>query len=65
MLLENIKRLCEEEGISTYALAIKCGLTGGAIDKWKDSSPTVGSLKKVADYFGVTLDELLRETTDP
>ena len=30
--------------------------------KWKAASPTVGKLKRVADYFGVTVDELLADT---
>jgi len=61
LLLENIKRLCEKEGISTYALAIKCGMTGGAIEKWANVSPRVENVKAVADYFHITVDELLKE----
>lgn len=61
MLLEKIKRMCAERGITTYRLAIDCGLTGGAIDKWDKSIPNVQSLKAVADYFGTTMDELLQE----
>lgn len=65
MLLEVIKRKCEERGITTYKLALECGLTGGAVDKWNESMPSVKSLKSVADYFGTTMDELLREADDP
>lgn len=61
MLLDVIKRKCEEKGITTYKLALECGLTGGAVDKWNESMPSVKSLKAVADYFGTTMDELLRE----
>lgn len=32
-----------------------------AFEIWNVSSPTVDKLKLVADYFGVTLDALLRE----
>lgn len=61
VLLEVIKRKCEERGITTYKLALECGLTGGAVDKWDESMPSVKSLKAVADYFGTTMDELMRE----
>lgn len=64
MLLENVKRLCEREGITTYGLAIKCGMTGGAIDKWAFVSPRLENVKAVADYFHTTVDELLKEETN-
>ena len=31
----------------------------GTVRGWKNSSPSVENLKKVADYFGVNVDELL------
>lgn len=61
MLLENIKRLCQERGISQTNLEIACGIGNGVIGKWSRSSPSVKNLQKVADYFGVTLDELVKE----
>lgn len=60
MIYNKIRRLCEERGISVRELGRACKLGFRSIENWKDSSPTVSNLKAVADYFGVTVDELLR-----
>lgn len=61
MLADKIRALCESRGKAVGAVEVACGLSVGAISKWNASSPTVKNLKAVADYFGVTVDELLRE----
>lgn len=61
MILQNIRVLCTKRNISLTKLEQDIGLSNGVIGKWKESSPSVANLKKVADYFGVTVDELLRE----
>ena len=61
MILENISKLCEERGVSIAKLEKECGIGNGTIRDWDKSSPRVSSLKKVADYFNVTVDELLRK----
>lgn len=60
MILENIKRLCKERNTSIFALEKALGIGNGVIGKWSKSSPTVEKLAAVADYFGVTVDELLQ-----
>ena len=64
MILENIKRLCKERGITVSALEKESGLKNATITKWDTSVPKVDNLKKVADYFGVTVDELLKDDND-
>lgn len=61
MILENINRRCSERGLTLYALEKETGIGNGIIAKWKNNSPSVKNLKKVADYFGCTVDELLRD----
>lgn len=61
MLIDNIKRLCDEKKISIYSLEKAVDAGNGTIGKWESSSPRVETLKKVADYFGVTVDELLSD----
>nr|DAS41866.1 MAG TPA: repressor protein [Caudoviricetes sp.] len=56
-----IKKLCESNSISIFSLEKKLGFGNGTISRWDNSSPTVANLKKVADYFGVTMEELLGE----
>lgn len=56
-----IAKLCEERQISIGSLEKELGFGRCTITKWKNSIPTVDKLKKVADYFDVTVDELLKE----
>lgn len=60
MIYENIKRLCEERGMSIAALEKECGLGNATIRGWIVSSPRVDRLKLVSDFFNVSIDELLK-----
>ena len=64
MLLKNIKRLCRERQITVAQLEREIGLSNGTISKWALSSPTVNNLKAVADYLGVSMDNLLAEDAE-
>ena len=61
MLFKKIELLCEKNEITISFLEKAVGLGNGTIRLWKDSSPKVSSLSAVASYFGVTLDDLVRE----
>lgn len=61
MLFDNISRLCEEKGISIFALEKAAGLGNGTIRLWKESSPKVNNLKSVAAVLDTTIDELMKE----
>ena len=61
MIYTNISRLCQKEGISIAKLEKQTGLGNATIRGWSTSSPTVDKLKLVANYFGVTIDDLLTE----
>lgn len=61
MIVDNIRALCEENGTSIWALERALGIGNGVISRWSSSSPSVKKLKLVADYFGVTVDDLLKE----
>lgn len=61
MLLRNISKLCKTAGVSISSLEKACSLGNGTIGRWEKSSPTVDNLKKVADYFGVTVDSLISD----
>lgn len=63
MILGNVERLCKEHGISIARLEKETGIGNATVRGWEKSMPRVDTLKKVADYFGVTVDELLREPT--
>ena len=60
MIFQNILGLCKERGVSISRLEREIGLGNATVRGWENSSPTVDNLKLVADYFGVTVDELLK-----
>ena len=61
LIFTNVSKLCKQRGISIAKLERETGLGNATIRGWETSSPTVDKLKAVADYFNVTVDELLSE----
>lgn len=62
MIYKNICKLAKERNLSINRLEQEAGLSSGSMCKWgKSVSPTVVSLKKVADILGCTVDDLIRE----
>ena len=55
-----ITQLCEERDISTYSLAIVCGVDKSTIYSIlgeKSKSPQVASIKKICDGLEITLGQ--------
>lgn len=63
-MYNKIKRLCEKKNVSITTVEKETGLSNGAIGKWRNSCPTVDKLKKVADYFGVSIEYFIRESEE-
>ena len=61
MLYQNIERRCKEKGMTISALEKAVDLGNATIKGWVGSLPRIDNLKKVADYFGCTIDELIKE----
>lgn len=61
MIYENVVKLCKQRNISISQLEKACGLGNGTVGGWACGNPRVDRLKIVADYFGVTVDDLLRD----
>ena len=59
MILEKILKLAEKNNISISCLEKTLGFGNATIRGWKESSPSVEKLKKVADYFGVSIEYFL------
>lgn len=59
---ERIKELRKEKGLAQWELAEEIGSAQNTISGWETgrTEPTVFSCIILADYFGVTLDELCR-----
>lgn len=60
MLYSKIEAMCRERGISIAGLEKAVGLGNATIKGWKESSPRFDNLVKVAEYFGCSVDELVR-----
>lgn len=60
-LNENIVALRREKGITQEALALSLGVTNQAVSKWESAQtcPDIALLPVIADYFGVSIDELM------
>ena len=61
MLYDNVKRICEEKGISVGKIEKDLQLSNGSICKWNDNEPGIRKVQKVADYLGVSIEELLAD----
>ena len=66
MFWEKFVSLCAEKGISPNGACAALGLSNATATKWKNGAiPRNTTLKKVADYFGVSTSYLLGATDDP
>lgn len=57
---ERLKQLRTQRRVSQRALSELCGLGKNTISRYENGEivPTLSSLEAMADYFGVTLDDL-------
>lgn len=46
-------------GLTFAALERKADIANGSIARWKESSPNLETIKKVADVLGCTVDDLM------
>lgn len=68
MFYDNFINLCKRKKIAPSKAAIDAGFSKSLVSKWKASPntvPTVDVLKKISDYFGITVDELLGKEKQP
>lgn len=61
MLYDNVKKICEEKGLSIGKLEKDLQLSNGSICKWNENEPGIRKVQKVADYLGVSIEELLKD----
>lgn len=65
-VLERITKMREERHWSEYQLAEKSGLTQSTISSWyrKDMLPTIPSLLKICDAFGISISQFFLDNSD-
>lgn len=66
MFYDRFIELCNKKGVKPSRVAMEKGFNKGSISSWKknaelgkDVKPTTEILEKIANYFDVTVDELL------
>ena len=62
-LVERIKKLCQERGITLNQLEKAIGLKG-TIARWAEHEPSIGKVRLVSQYFGMTVSELIEDKWD-
>lgn len=66
MFYENFDALCTKSGKSKSEVTEAIGLTAKSCTGWKNGAvPRNGTLKKIADYFGITVEELMGTKKEP
>ena len=66
MFKDKFIKYCNQIGESPTAVCMQIGLSSAAFSKWNDDSiPRKATLQKFADYFGITVEELLADEPAP
>lgn len=63
MIYDNVKALCEERNLTIQKLEEQAKLANGTIGRWRDSKPMAESIKKVATVLGVSMEEIMKDST--
>lgn len=65
MFWKNYVLLCNKNGKTPNGVCADLGLSSAIATRWKKGSvPRDTTLKRIADYFGITVEELLRDPAD-
>lgn len=64
-MLENLKKLREEAGISQKHLAEAIGVSQQSVNKYENHNiePDIGTLIRMADFFNTSVDYLIGHST--
>lgn len=67
MFYDKFKQLCDQKGVSAKRAVTEMGMSNSLATKWKntEATPSSTTLKKVADYFGVSVAYLLGTEEKP
>ena len=61
MFYDNYIRLCNSVNKTPSAVAMEMGISKTSVNRWKNGSyPTDATMQKIANYFGITVEELSR-----
>ena len=60
MIYENIKAIADKKGLSIAEIEKKAKIGNGIIGKWREATPNVDSLAKVAKVLNVSVNTLIK-----
>lgn len=62
MSYENYSKLRDEKGVTDYRVSQETGVSTATLTSWKQGiySPKVDKLQKIAAFFEVSIEELLK-----
>lgn len=63
---DTFEKLCAAKGVTPYRVAKETGVSTSTLSSWKTGryTPKQEKLQKIADYFGITVDQLTGVQTD-
>ena len=64
-LLKNIRQFDKKNGLTLAEVATLAGLSASAIYSWKKHTPSVGTLKEVAQVLGTSYTKLVGKDKEP
>ncbi|GMB00883.1 helix-turn-helix transcriptional regulator [Pelosinus sp. IPA-1] len=63
-LLNNIQNLCPSKNTTIPKLEKELGFSKGSMYKWDINDPSISKVLKVAQYFGVSIDSLFKDSQE-
>ena len=60
IIVDSIHILCKEKGISISQLESDLNFKPSLIDSWNHTMPTLDEIVDIANYFVVSLDDLIK-----
>lgn len=64
-LLKNIRQFAKKNGLTLAEVATLAGLSASDIYSWKKHTPSVGTLKEVAQVLGTSYTKLVGKDKEP
>ena len=63
MYYKNYSRIRDRKKLTDYRVATDTGIARSTLSEWKKGllTPNLKNMKILADYFGVSLDEMTKE----
>ena len=65
MLVDRLKELCKKKGVSFAEFERESGVGERTAARWDTNAPNINKVIQAAEYFGITVSELLGEKEIP